>query len=158
MDNRGLDEWPGLLAPDCVGEAVGLCCVGEALASNCVEEDVASNCVEEAVASNCVEEDVASNCVEEAVASNRAVETVTVTLVSVETEPPGPVIVLVIFKVREVIDLGELDWAVSVGCGVALAGVIGGSVETKYCESSGQPNPEQGSTEQQPENGGLEHV
>jgi len=22
MGNRGLDEWPGLLAPDCVGEAV----------------------------------------------------------------------------------------------------------------------------------------
>ena len=139
MDNRGLDEWPGLLAPDCVGEAVGLCCV------------------EKAVASNSVEEVVASNCVEEAVASNRAVETETVRSVSVETEPPGPVIVLVIFKVREIIDLDELDWAVSVGCGVALAGLIG-AVETKYCESGGQPNPEQGSTEQQPTNGGLEHV
>ena len=33
MGNRGLDEWPGLLPPDCVEEAVGLCCVGEAVAA-----------------------------------------------------------------------------------------------------------------------------
>ena len=42
MDNRGLDEWPGFLPPDCVGEAVGLCCVGEAVASGCVGEAVAA--------------------------------------------------------------------------------------------------------------------
>ena len=48
MDNRGLDEWPGLLAPDCVGEAVGLCCVEEAVASNWLEEAVALDCVVEA--------------------------------------------------------------------------------------------------------------
>ena len=30
MDNRGLDEWLGLLATDLVEEVVGLCCVEEA--------------------------------------------------------------------------------------------------------------------------------
>ena len=42
MGNRGLDEWLGLLAPDCVEEVVGLCCVEEAVASDCVEEAVAA--------------------------------------------------------------------------------------------------------------------
>ena len=129
MDNRGLDEWPGLLPPDCVEEVVGLCCVEEAAASDCVGEAVASDV-------GCAVKNVRI-CAE-------------------ETAPSGPVTVLVIFEV-EVIDLDELDWAVSVGCSVALAGPIPPFV-TKYCESGGQPNPEQGSTEQQPTNGGLEHV
>ena len=48
IDNRGLDEWPGLLPPDCVEEVVGLCCVEEAVASNWLEEAVALDCVVEA--------------------------------------------------------------------------------------------------------------
>ena len=34
MDNRGLDEWPGVLPPNCVEEVVVLCCVEEAVASD----------------------------------------------------------------------------------------------------------------------------
>ena len=49
MDNRGLDEWPGLLPPNCAEEAVGLCCVEEAVASNCVGEAVAPGCVRKLV-------------------------------------------------------------------------------------------------------------
>jgi len=56
MDNRGLDEWPGLLPPDCVEEVVGLCCVEAAAAPNCVEEAIGLCCAEEAVVPDCVGE------------------------------------------------------------------------------------------------------
>jgi len=62
MGNRGLDEWPRLLAPVGVEEVVGLCCV---------EEVVVSNSVGEAVAPNCVEGDVPSTRPKEAVGIGR---------------------------------------------------------------------------------------
>ena len=125
MDIRGLDEWLGLLAPGCVREVVGLSCVEEAGASNCVEEAGESNV----------------GC---------AVKTV---ICAVETAPSGPVIVLVILEV-EVIDLytPKIDWVVSVGCGVVLAGLISGAVNP-----GGQPNALQASTIQQPVYAGLAH-
>ena len=142
MDNRGLDEWPGLLPPICAEEAVGLFCVEEVLASDCAVETVGI-CVVEIAPSGPLTVPVTPEVRE-------------VTGV-VETVPPGaPVTVLVLFEVREVIDLDELDWAVS---GVKLGGVIGGAdpeaVDPSEYSLPGGQTPPQGSTEQQPVNGGL---
>ena len=146
MDNRGRDEWPGLL--DCVEEAVALDCVEEVAASDCAVETVRI-CVVEIAPPGPIT----------VVVTFKAGEVVCV--VRAVRSPSRPVTVVVIFELREVVDLDKLDWVVCVGCGVASGGAIDEAVDPggyclsgEYCLSGGQPGP-QGSTEQQPVNGGL---
>ena len=142
IDNRGRDEWPGLLEGNCVEEAAALDCVEEVAASDCVVETVRI-CVVEIAPPGPVT----------AVVTFEAREVICV--METTRSPSGPVTVVVIFELREVVDLDKLGWAVCVGCGVASGGAIDEAVDPgEYCLSGGQPGP-QGSTEQQPVNGGL---
>ena len=131
MDNRGLDEWPGFLPPNCVEEVIRLCCVEEAVASNCVEEDVAA-IMDEAVI------------VEIALLGS---VTVLVIIVCLKEFPKFPK-----FPTRSAGN-GGADWVNCIRCGAVLAGLI-----TEAVDPDGQPNAAQGSTKQQPWYPILEHV